>query len=168
MFFLWWKHFSALWWEAEEAPLAGEGAEPMPQGVQGTLGSSSIFEYSSHYISISSDDSLINNRPWNTDQEKGLVKLNPFHVPASPSISAVEQGLAGGEASPARWDGGSGHSMGEEKNLEQCLCLTVVSYLLILNSGSWDLLQGCPPAVLHGASVRRLAVPGKGAGSLQC
>lgn len=117
MCFLWWKHFSALWWEAEEAPFSREDAEPMPWSVQGTLGNSSTSAYSSHYISISSSDSLINYRPWNTDQ-KGLVTLNSFHVPASPWISAVEHGLgSGGEPLPARWDASS--SLGEE-NLEQC------------------------------------------------
>lgn len=34
-----------------------------------------------------------------------------------------------------------------------------------LASGSWGSLQGCSPAVLHGAGVSRLAALGKGAGS---
>lgn len=124
--------FSALWWEAKEAPLAGEDAEPVRWGVQGTLGNSNTSECSSHSISISSSDILINYRPWNTDQKKGLVTINPFDVPASPWISGVEWGLgSGGEPSPARWDPGSGPSPGEE-NLEQCLCLTGGSYQLIL------------------------------------
>lgn len=159
---LWWKHFAGLWWETEEALLAGEDAEPMPQGVQGTLGNSSTSEYSCHYRSISSSDSLTNYRPWNTDQKKGFVTLNPFHVTANCWIRAVEQGLgSSGEPSPAgRWD--SGHSLWEE-NLEQCVCLiTGPSHLLILNSGSWDSQQGCPPAVLHGSSVSSLAALGKG------
>lgn len=147
------KHFSALWWEAE-APLAGEGAESMPQGVQGTL------EYSSHYIRISSNDNLINYRPWSTDQEKGCVTLNPF--PASPWVSAVEQGLGSdGEASPARWHG--------LRTFTGAVSVPLRSILPAdLYSASWNSLQGCPPAVLHGANVGRLAALGRGAGSWQC
>lgn len=100
---------------------------------------------SSHYMSVSSNDSLINNRPWSKDQEKGLVKLNPFHVIASPGNPVTEQGLSVAVGRPRQQGktGCSGHPPGQEDASQRGLPTAALSLLLtgascprIVNSGT--------------------------------